>query len=150
MPMAPRHDPRAHQQTLLASYLAEKARAEDTEVDIRDRSFTASEVEVLQKKDFATLTDKVLEVRDRALDGGLRELRFLRELRQTYRTERFTESPRESVEPKIDELRVGPEQRHEVIGDAIRHLKVPLDVGQSGEEIDLGRGGLLDQASLWD
>jgi len=47
LPLAPRHDPRAFQRTLFASYLAEKARTEDPEVDVRDRSFTASEVEVL-------------------------------------------------------------------------------------------------------
>jgi uncharacterized protein len=83
-PMAPRHDPRAFQRTALASYLAEKARSEDPEVDIRDRSLTASEVEVLQKKDFATLTEKerwALKLAMRSMRWQILERRTRRRVR---------------------------------------------------------------------
>jgi uncharacterized protein len=83
-PMAPRHDPRTFQRTALASYLAEKARGEEPAVDIRDRSFTASEVEVLQKKDFATLTDKerwALKLAMRSMRWQILERRTRRRVR---------------------------------------------------------------------
>ena len=83
-PMAPRHDPRAFQRTALVSFLAEKARTDDREIDIRDRSFTASEVEVLQKKDFAELTGKerwALKLAMRSMRWQILERRSRRRVR---------------------------------------------------------------------
>lgn len=56
MPLAPRHD-RLRQRPLLATLLAQKAEASDPAVDVSDRSHTASDDEVLRRKDFATMSD---------------------------------------------------------------------------------------------
>jgi uncharacterized protein len=56
MPLAPRHD-RTPLRPALATLLAQRARAMDPAVDIRDRSHTASSDELLQRKDFATMTE---------------------------------------------------------------------------------------------
>lgn len=56
MPLAPRHD-RPRQRPLLATLLAQKAEASDPAVDVRDRSHTASDDEVLRRKDFASMSD---------------------------------------------------------------------------------------------
>jgi uncharacterized protein len=56
MPLAPRHD-RSRNRPLLASLLAQKAEASDPAVDVTDRSHTMSDAEVLQRKDFASMSD---------------------------------------------------------------------------------------------
>jgi uncharacterized protein with von Willebrand factor type A (vWA) domain len=53
-PLAPRH-PRA-ERPALATLLAERAVADDPEVEVQDRSHTASEGELLRRKDFAALS----------------------------------------------------------------------------------------------
>jgi uncharacterized protein with von Willebrand factor type A (vWA) domain len=56
MPLAPRHD-RPRNKPLLATLLAQKAESSDPAVDVTDRSHTASDDEVLRRKDFASMSD---------------------------------------------------------------------------------------------
>jgi uncharacterized protein len=60
MPLAPRHKKRAQPFTIV-TYMAYKARLGDPEIDIVDRSGTASSSEVLQRKDFSLMTPEELE-----------------------------------------------------------------------------------------
>jgi uncharacterized protein len=65
-PLAPRH-PRA-ERPALATLLAQRAVAADPEVEVRDRSHTASDDEFLRRKDFAALSLEELEAVRRLLD----------------------------------------------------------------------------------
>jgi uncharacterized protein len=58
MPLAPRHRPGA--EPALAMLLAEKARASDPALDVRDRSLAQSDDEALRRKDFAAMTPEEL------------------------------------------------------------------------------------------
>jgi uncharacterized protein len=60
MPLAPRHRPN-EARPALAMLLSQKAHAGDPELDVRDRSLTASAEEVLRRKDFALMTPLELE-----------------------------------------------------------------------------------------
>jgi uncharacterized protein with von Willebrand factor type A (vWA) domain len=60
MPLAPRHR-RWDERPALAMLLSERARASDPEVEVRDRSLTSSDDEVLRRKDFALMTPRELE-----------------------------------------------------------------------------------------
>ncbi len=60
MPLAPRHLRRAQPFTIV-TYMAYKARLGDPEIDIVDKSGTASALEVLQRKDFSLMTPEELE-----------------------------------------------------------------------------------------
>ena len=55
MPLAPRHRPR-EERPALAMLLGQKSRPSDPEVDVRDRSHTAADDEVLRRKDFAAMS----------------------------------------------------------------------------------------------
>lgn len=80
-PLAPRHDPSVFHRTVLTSFLAEKARAHDREVLVTDRRETASESEVLQKRDFARLSEAELA----ALRNAMRSIRWRVTERRTRR-----------------------------------------------------------------
>jgi len=60
MPLAPRHKRRAQSFTIV-SYMAYKARLGDPEIDVVDKSGTASNLEVLQRKDFSLMTSEEIE-----------------------------------------------------------------------------------------
>ncbi|HTV20141.1 MAG TPA: hypothetical protein VMG12_15765, partial [Polyangiaceae bacterium] len=60
MPLAPRHR-RSEQSPALAMLLSERARSSDPEIEVRDRSYTANDDEVLRRKDFALMTARELE-----------------------------------------------------------------------------------------
>jgi uncharacterized protein len=66
-PQAPRHDPRAFHRTVLTSFLSEKARAGDREITLGDRRETASPSELLQRRDFAHVSDREREALRRAM-----------------------------------------------------------------------------------
>lgn len=70
IPWAPRHDhvPR----TAFAAYMAQRARAEDPDVEVPEQEKAASALELLQRKEFAQLTADEL----RSIERALRELRF--------------------------------------------------------------------------
>ncbi|MBK9940033.1 MAG: VWA domain-containing protein [Kouleothrix sp.] len=60
MPRAPRHRQREQPFTIV-TYMAYKARLGDPEVDVVDKSGTASAAELLQRKDFSQMTPEELE-----------------------------------------------------------------------------------------
>jgi uncharacterized protein with von Willebrand factor type A (vWA) domain len=66
LPLAPRHRPR-QERAALAMLLAEKARATDPAVELRDRSLAANADEMLRHKDFAQVTPLELEALRRLL-----------------------------------------------------------------------------------
>jgi uncharacterized protein with von Willebrand factor type A (vWA) domain len=70
MPLAPRHKRRAQPFTIV-TYMAHKARLGDPEIDIADKSGTASNLEVLQRKDFSLMTPEELD-QIRRLMAGMR------------------------------------------------------------------------------
>jgi uncharacterized protein with von Willebrand factor type A (vWA) domain len=70
-PQAPRHRPEDFQRPSLVSFMAEKAKRQSKEIEVTDRTETATEVEWLQRKDFAKLTEDELRA-VRHLIAGLR------------------------------------------------------------------------------
>ena len=80
-PRTPRHRPEEHQRSTLVSFMAEEARRQDKEIEVTDRTETATEVEWLQRKDFATMTEDELRAIRQALSG----LRWDFSRRRTHR-----------------------------------------------------------------
>jgi uncharacterized protein len=72
VPRAPRHDRGPETRTAFGAYMAQRARADDPEVDVPETEKAASSLEVLQRKDFGELTAEEL----RSLETALGELRF--------------------------------------------------------------------------
>ncbi|MDH3845421.1 MAG: VWA domain-containing protein, partial [Myxococcales bacterium] len=68
-PQAPRHRPEDFQRPSLVSFMAEKAARQNKEIEITDRTETATEVEWLRRKDFSKLTDDELRAIRRAMAG---------------------------------------------------------------------------------
>lgn len=63
VPLAPRHDQRQHQ-PLLMTFMARKAKPDEPEIEVVDKSGTFSSVEALQRKDFSNMTgDELQEIR---------------------------------------------------------------------------------------
>ena len=79
-PQAPRHN-RKHHRPLLINYMANKAKQDDPEIEVADKSGTFSAVEVLQRKDFSQLTDEELYNIRRLIE----EMRWKVSLRETRR-----------------------------------------------------------------
>ncbi|KPK15924.1 MAG: hypothetical protein AMJ62_08005 [Myxococcales bacterium SG8_38] len=68
-PQAPRHRPSEFHRSTLASFMAEKAKRQSKEIEVTDRTETATEVEWLQRKDFATMTEDELRAVRQAMSG---------------------------------------------------------------------------------
>jgi uncharacterized protein with von Willebrand factor type A (vWA) domain len=83
-PQAPRHRPRDFQRSSLVSFMAEKAARQSKEIEVTDRTETATDAEWLQRKDFSTLTDAEL----RALRQAMTGIRWNFSQRQTHRLSR--------------------------------------------------------------
>jgi hypothetical protein len=66
-PQAPRHDPRAFHTTALASFMAERARANDPEVEVPEAARAASAAELLGARDFSSLTPTERDALARAM-----------------------------------------------------------------------------------
>lgn len=79
-PLAPRHD-RRHHRPLLITYMARKARENEPEIDVLDKSGTFSAIEILQRKDFSVMTEDELD----AIKRLMRAMRWQVSLRQTRR-----------------------------------------------------------------
>lgn len=79
IPRAPRH--RRAEPFTIVSYMAARARLGDPEIDVADRGGTASDAELLQRKEFGEMTPEELE-RIKAL---IRDLRWQASLRETRR-----------------------------------------------------------------
>lgn len=85
-PQAPRHRPEAFQRPSLVSLMAERASAKSAEIEVTDRTETATDSEWLQRKEFSTLT----EAERRALRRAMADLRWDFSRRRTHR---LTRSP---------------------------------------------------------
>ena len=72
MPLAPRH--RRTERPALATLLAQRARAADPEIEVSDRSHSASDDELLRRKDFALMSASELDAVRRVL--GMRRWDF--------------------------------------------------------------------------
>jgi uncharacterized protein with von Willebrand factor type A (vWA) domain len=80
-PQAPRHRPEQFKRSTLVSFMAEKAKRAAREIEVTDRTETATEIEWLQRKDFAMMTEDEL----RALRQAMSELRWDFSQRLTHR-----------------------------------------------------------------
>jgi len=80
-PQAPRHRPEDFQRPSLVSFMAEKAARQSKEIEVTDRTETATEVEWLQRKDFSKLTEAEL----RALRQAMAGIRWNFSQRRTHR-----------------------------------------------------------------
>ncbi len=80
-PRAPRHDPERRRPFDVVSYMAYKARRFDTEIEVADRTATASTQEVLQHKSFSEMTPEELARVRRLID----EMRWCAAQRKTRR-----------------------------------------------------------------
>ena len=80
-PQAPRHRPEEFQKPTLVSFMAEKAARQEREIEVTDRTETATEVEWLQRRDFSKLTDAEL----RSLRQAMANLRWDFSRRRTHR-----------------------------------------------------------------
>lgn len=88
-PMAPRHDPKEFQRTALVSFVAEQAKEADEEIEVADRTDTASRNDVLHQKDFSALS----EAEARALELAMRSIRWHVAERRTRRRIRAQRGP---------------------------------------------------------
>ena len=80
-PQAPRHRPEDFQRPSLVSFMAEKAARQSKEIEVTDRTETATEVEWLQRKDFSKITEGEL----RALRQAMAGIRWNFSQRRTHR-----------------------------------------------------------------
>ncbi|MFQ5526222.1 MAG: VWA domain-containing protein [Thermoanaerobaculia bacterium] len=107
-PAAPRHDPEIPERLRSVSYLAARARPTDLEIELRDRSRTYSDEEVLQHKDFARMSAEELD----ALRRLILEMRWRASLRRTRRWAQDPKGPRVHL--------------RRMLRDAAKHDGVPL------------------------
>jgi uncharacterized protein with von Willebrand factor type A (vWA) domain len=77
MPHAPRHDFRP----ALVAYMASKAQANDPELDVSDKTGAYSDAEILQRKDFLTMTPEEMD----AVKRLMQDMRWRAVLRKTRR-----------------------------------------------------------------
>jgi hypothetical protein len=80
-PQAPRHRPEDFRRPSLVSFMAEQAARQSKEIEVTDRTETATEVEWLQRKDFSKLTEAEL----RALRQAMAGIRWNFSQRRTHR-----------------------------------------------------------------
>ena len=97
-PRAPRHRPEDFQKPSLVSFIAEKAARQDREIEITDRSQTATPVEWLKRKDFTKLSEAEL----RALRQATSNIRWDFSRRRTHR---LTRSKRGRIVDQRETLR---------------------------------------------
>jgi uncharacterized protein with von Willebrand factor type A (vWA) domain len=107
MPRAPRHKQHTRPFTI-ATYMAYKARLHDPEVDVVDKTGTASNIELLQRKDFSLMTPEELE-----------QIKRLMQKMQWRVSMRVTR--RRTLERRGDLLHM-----RAIVRDAARHGGVPL------------------------
>lgn len=81
VPLAPRHDPSAFHRSALVSYMSERSKPADPEIDLPEEARAASATERLQNKDFADMTAEERA----ALVAAIRELRLAPAMRRTRR-----------------------------------------------------------------
>ncbi len=107
MPRAPRHKQRAQPFTIV-TYMAYKARLGDPEIDVIDKSGTASSTELLQQKDFSQMAPEELEQIKRLMQ----QLHWRVSLRETRR--------------RLPDRRGQLLDMRAIVRDAAQHGGVPL------------------------
>jgi uncharacterized protein len=112
---APRHD--QQNQPALVTYMASKARAADPELDVADKSFTYSDLEILQDKDFSQMT--------------LEELDTIRRLMQAMRWQAVLRRSRRRIASRSGETL----HMRRVIAAAVRHGGLPLTLAWQTRKI---------------
>lgn len=80
-PLAPRHKPRTEKRFDIVSYMAQRARATDPEIEVTDRSGTFSNAELLQRKEFSQMSPEELE----SVKRLIQEMRWQVSQRRTRR-----------------------------------------------------------------
>jgi hypothetical protein len=80
-PLAARHKPRTEKRFDVVTYMAQKARAGDPEIEVKNRSGTYSDAELLQRKEFSQMSPEELE----AIKRLIQEMRWQVSLRRTRR-----------------------------------------------------------------
>jgi uncharacterized protein with von Willebrand factor type A (vWA) domain len=116
MPHAPRHD-RLHHRPLLISYMASKAKDEDPEIDVSDKSSTFSHAELLQQKDFSQLNAEELQAVKRLIEA----IRWQFSQRQTRRY--------------IPDKTGAKLQMRRILRSATKHGGVPIQLSYQGRKI---------------
>jgi uncharacterized protein with von Willebrand factor type A (vWA) domain len=115
-PLAPRHK-RPEHRPLLMTYMARKAQENEPEIEVADKAGTFSNIEILQRKDFSTMTDEELESVKRLMQS----LRWQVSLRQTRR---FV------ADNKGQRLHL-----RRVLANAVKHGGVPLKLAWQSRKI---------------
>ncbi len=80
-PVAPRHEPRRQTAVSIMTLMANKAKPDDPEIDVADKSGTFSPAEILQQKRFSEMTPEELE----AVKRLIQEMQWRVSLRRTRR-----------------------------------------------------------------
>jgi uncharacterized protein len=111
MPRAPRHKSQERPFTIV-TYMAYKARLGDPEIDLTDRAGTASDLEVLRRKDFSEMTPEELE-----------------QIKRLMQQMRWRISPRETRRRRPDRHGDTLDMRA-VVRDAARHNGVPTKLAR--------------------
>jgi uncharacterized protein with von Willebrand factor type A (vWA) domain len=114
-PVAPRHD--QHRQPALVTYMARKARESDPEVDVVDKSFTYTDLEIFQQKDFSTMMPEELDTVKRLIQDMRWKVCFRRSRRKT-------------ANPMGDNLHM-----RRVMASAVRHGGVPVTLAWRSRKI---------------
>jgi uncharacterized protein with von Willebrand factor type A (vWA) domain len=114
-PLAPRH--KRPPRPLLIQYMARKAQEQDPEIEVLDKSGTYSNTDLMQHKDFSTMTVEELETIKRLMES----MRWQMSLRQTRR---FTPDSKGS-------------RMHlrRVLASAVKHNGVPLKLAWQSRKI---------------
>ena len=132
-PQAPRHRPEEFRRPSLVSFMAEKAKRQSKDIDVIDRTETATEVEWLQRKDFAKMTEDEL----RALRQSMSGLRWDFSLRLSHRLVKSTRGRmldhRETLRRAAKLGGVAVELRHRERKDKTRPLVLMADISGSME-----------------
>lgn len=115
-PHAPRHD-RKHHRPLMMTYMAEKAQQDAAEIEVGDKSGTVSDIAVLQRKDFSTLTPDELK----AVKELIISMRWQVSLRQTRR---FV------ADDKGQQLHM-----RKILATAVKHGGVPIKIAYQDRKI---------------
>jgi uncharacterized protein len=115
-PHAPRHK-RPEHRPLLMTYMARKAQENEPEIEVADKAGTFSNIEILQRKDFSTMTDEELDSVKRLMQS----LRWQVSLRQTRRFVADTKGQRLHL--------------RRVLANAVKHGGVPLKLAWQSRKI---------------
>jgi uncharacterized protein len=114
-PLAPRHE--RPNRPLLIQYMARKAQEHEPEIDVLDKSGTYSNADIMQHKDFSTMTDEELE----SIKRLMQSMRWQVSLRETRRFVADNKGSRMHM--------------RRVLASAVKHGGVPLKLAWQARKI---------------